>query len=42
MLLFGFIRRVELMPGNEQKVETIFVAPPFCQTELAAALNFYS
>jgi hypothetical protein len=32
ILLFGFILRVELKLINEQKVEHIFVAPPYCQT----------
>jgi hypothetical protein len=30
--LFGFIRRLELKPNSEQKVEHMFVAPPYCQT----------
>jgi hypothetical protein len=32
ILLLGVIRRLELMPNSEQKVENIFVAPPYCQT----------
>jgi hypothetical protein len=32
VLLFGVIRRLELMTNSEQKVENIFVAPPYCQT----------
>jgi hypothetical protein len=32
ILLLGFIRRLELKPNSEQKVENIFVAPPYCQT----------
>ena len=32
ILLLGFIRRLELKPISEQKVENIFVAPPYCQT----------
>ena len=32
ILLPGFIRRLELKPINKQKVENIFVAPPYCQT----------
>jgi len=31
-LLLGFIRRLELKQNNEQRVENIFVAPPYCQT----------
>ena len=34
--LFGFIRRMELKANNEQKVENIFVAPPYCQTTCCA------
>jgi hypothetical protein len=30
--LLGVIRRLELKPNSEQKVENIFVAPPYCQT----------
>jgi hypothetical protein len=30
--LLGFIRRLELKLISEQKVENIFVAPPYCQT----------
>jgi len=32
ILLPNVIRRLELMPVSEQKVENIFVAPPYCQT----------
>jgi hypothetical protein len=32
ILLLGIIRRLELKPISEQKVEDIFVAPPYCQT----------
>jgi len=32
ILLLGVIRRVEPKPISEQKVENIFVAPPYCQT----------
>ena len=31
ILLLGIIRRLELKPISEQKVEHIFVAPPYCQ-----------
>jgi len=31
ILLLGVIRRLELKPNSEQKVENIF-APPYCQT----------
>ena len=30
--LHGVIRRLELKPNSEQKVEYIFVAQPYCQT----------
>jgi hypothetical protein len=36
ILLLGFIRRLEPKPNREQKVENIFVAPPYCQTECCA------
>jgi hypothetical protein len=32
ILLPGVIRRLELKPISEQKVEHKFVAPPYCQT----------
>ena len=32
ILLSGVIRRLKLKPISEQKVENIFVAPPYCQT----------
>ena len=32
ILSLGFIRRLELKPNSEQKIENIFVAPPYCQT----------
>ena len=32
ILLLGVIRRLELKLISEQKVENIFVAPPYCQT----------
>jgi hypothetical protein len=32
ILLLGVIRWVELKPISKQKVENIFVAPPYCQT----------
>jgi len=32
ILLPGIIRRLELTLNSEQKVEHIFVAPPYCQT----------
>jgi hypothetical protein len=32
ILMLGIIRRLELKPISEQKVENIFVAPPYCQT----------
>jgi len=31
ILLVGIIRLLELKPISEQKVEHIFVAPPYCQ-----------
>ena len=33
ILLSGVIHRLELKPISEQKVENMFVAPPYCQTE---------
>jgi hypothetical protein len=36
ILLLGVIRRLELQLINEQKVENIFVAPPYCQTAFCA------
>jgi len=36
ILLPGFIRRLELKPNSEQKVENLFVAPPYCQTACCA------
>ena len=39
ILLPGFILRLELKPISEQKVENIFVAPPYCQT--ACCMQFY-
>jgi len=30
ILLLGIIRRLELKPNSEQKVEHIVVAPPYC------------
>jgi len=33
ILLLGVIRRLELKPNSEQKVENMFVAPPYCQAE---------
>ena len=30
--LLGVIRRLELKPISEQKIDKIFVAPPYCQT----------
>jgi hypothetical protein len=30
--LLGVIRRLELKPNSEKKVEHIFVAAPYCQT----------
>ena len=38
VLLLGVIHRLELKPNNEQKVEHIFVAPPYCQTECCVPL----
>jgi len=32
--LLGVIRRLELKPVSEQKVENIFVALPYCQTPM--------
>jgi len=38
--LLGVIRRLELKPNSEQKVENIFVAPPYCQTACKLHTNF--
>jgi hypothetical protein len=40
--LLGVIRLLGLKPNSEQKVENIFVAPPYCQTDVlyAAFLSF--
>jgi hypothetical protein len=35
ILLLGVIRRMELKPISEQKVENIFVTPPYCQSPYA-------
>ena len=37
VLLLGVIRRLELKPNSEQKVENIFVAPLYCQTEVGCS-----
>jgi hypothetical protein len=36
ILLLGFIRRLELKPNSEQKAENLFVAPPYCQTDVVS------
>jgi len=36
ILLVGVIHQLELKPISEQKVENIFVAPPYCQTACCA------
>jgi hypothetical protein len=38
--LLGVIRRLELKPISEQKVENIFVAPPYCQTASYVVRSF--
>ncbi len=38
ILLLGVIRRLELKPISEQKAENIFVAPPYCQTDVSGSL----
>jgi hypothetical protein len=38
----GFIRQVEVKLNGEQKVEHIFVAPPYCQTILPIIYFFNS
>jgi len=40
ILLLGVIRRLELKPISEQKVENIFVVPPYCQTACYALAFF--
>jgi len=37
ILLPGVIRRLELKLISEQKVENIFVAPPYCQTDVSGS-----
>jgi len=39
ILLLGVIRRLELKPNSEEKVENIFIAPPYCQT--ACCMMFF-
>jgi hypothetical protein len=34
ILLLGVIRQLEVKPISEQKVENIFVAPPYCQATM--------
>jgi hypothetical protein len=36
ILLLDFIRRLELKQNSEQKVEYIFVAPPYCQCTVSS------
>jgi hypothetical protein len=36
ILRLGVIRRLNMKPNSEQKVENIFVAPPYCQTACCA------
>jgi hypothetical protein len=40
VLLVGAIRLLELKPISEQKVEHIFVAPPYCQTACCMHTHF--
>jgi hypothetical protein len=40
VLLTGVIRRLELKPNSEQKVEHIFIAPPYCQTASYVGSSF--
>jgi hypothetical protein len=40
ILLLGVISRLELKPVSEQKVENIFVAPPYSQTAVAGLCLF--
>jgi len=42
VLLPSLILLLELKPISEQKVENIFVAPPYCQTEWCALNDKYS
>ena len=39
ILLLGFIRRLELKPISEQKVENIFVAPPILPNRLLTEVH---
>jgi hypothetical protein len=42
ILLLGVIRQLKLKPISELKVEHIFVAPPYCQTECyAVGFHFF-
>jgi hypothetical protein len=40
ILLPGVTRLLELKPDNEQKVEHIFIAPPYYQTACCRLLSF--
>jgi hypothetical protein len=42
ILLLGVIRRLELKLNSEQKVENIFVTPPYCQCNVCALNDKYS
>ena len=41
ILLPGVIRRLELKPFSEQKVENIFIAPPYCQAPACCAFVLF-
>jgi hypothetical protein len=41
ILLLGVIRRLKPKPNSEQKVENIFVAPPYCQAECCAVVQIF-
>ena len=40
ILLLSVIHRLELKPISEQKVENLFVAPPYCQTDVSYRFYF--
>jgi hypothetical protein len=41
ILLLGFIRRLELKPNSKQKVEHIFVTPPYCQCNVSGCTFYF-
>jgi hypothetical protein len=41
ILLLGVIRRPELKPYTDQKIEKIFAAPPYCPTACCVQFLYY-